>query len=64
MRLGPLYEGEHAAETEIIGVVGDVLKDGNDADAAAEMYFVHGSRTHRISGFPTFVVRGPANQRR
>ena len=22
------------------------------------MYFAHGSRTHRISGFPTFVVRG------
>ena len=58
MRLGPLYEGEYAAETEIIGVVGDVLKDGNDATRQPEMYFVHGSRTHRISGFPTFVVRG------
>ena len=61
MRLGPLYEGEHAAETEIVGVVGDVLKDGNDATRQPEMYFVHGSRTHRISGFPTFVVRGSAS---
>jgi hypothetical protein len=61
VRLGPLYDGEDAAETEIIGVVGDVLKDGYDAAPQPEMYFVHGSRTHRISGFPTFVVRGPAN---
>ena len=61
LRLGPLYQGEYAAETEIIGVVGDVLKDGNDATRQPEMYFVHGSRTHRISGFPTFVVRGSAS---
>src|SRR3954471_18265659 len=62
MRLGPLYDGEYAADTEIIGVVGDVLKDGNDAARQPEMYFVHGSRTHRISGFPTFVVRGSTSQ--
>ena len=61
VRLGPIYEGEYAAETEIIGVVGDVLKDGNDATRQPEMYFVHGSRTHRIVGFPTFVVRGSAS---
>jgi predicted lysophospholipase L1 biosynthesis ABC-type transport system permease subunit len=61
VRLGPLYRGEDAAETEIIGVVGDVLKDGNDATRQPEMYFVHGSRTHRITGFPTFVVRGSAS---
>jgi hypothetical protein len=62
VRLGPLYEGEYAAETEIIGVVGDVLKDGNDAMRQPEIYFVHGSRTARISGFPTFVVRRSASQ--
>ena len=61
VRLGPLYEGQSAAETEIIGVVGDVLKDGNDAERQPEMYFAHGSRTHRITGFPTVVVRGPAD---
>jgi predicted permease len=61
VRLGPLDDGEYAAETEIVGVVGDVLKDGNDAAPQPEMYFVHGSRTHRISGFPTFVVRGSAS---
>jgi len=60
LRLSPLYEDGDPAETEIIGVVGDVLKDGNDAARQPEMYFVHGSRTHRISGFPTFVVRGLA----
>jgi predicted permease len=60
VRLGPLYEGGNAADTEIVGVVGDVLKDGNDAARQPEMYFVHGSRTHRISGFPTFVVRRSA----
>jgi predicted permease len=61
VRLGPLYDGEYAADTEIVGVVGDVLKDGHDATPQPEMYFVHGSRTHRISGFPTFVVRGLAS---
>ena len=61
MRLGPLYQGEGAADTAVIGVVGDVLKDGYDAMRQPEMYFVHGSRTHRISGFPTFVVRGTAS---
>jgi putative ABC transport system permease protein len=61
VRLGPLYEGEYAAETAIVGVVGDVLKDGNDATRQPELYFVHGSRTHRISGFPTFVVRRAAS---
>ena len=60
VRLGPLYPGEYAAETEIVGVVGDVLKDGNDGIRQPEMYFIHGSRTLRISGFPTFVVRGSA----
>jgi putative ABC transport system permease protein len=58
LRLGPIYEGEYAAETEIVGVVGDVLKDGNDTARQPEMYFAHASRTHRIVGFPTFVVRG------
>ena len=61
VRLGPLYQGQYAAETEIIGVVGDVLKDGNDAERQPEMYFAHGSRTHRITGFPTVVVRGSAD---
>lgn len=61
VRLGPLYEGENAAATTIVGVVGDVLKDGNDSVRQPEMYFVHGSRTHRIDGFPTFVVRRSAS---
>jgi putative ABC transport system permease protein len=60
VHLGPLYEGESAAQTEIVGVVADVLKEGNDATRQPEMYFVHGSRTHHITGFPTFAVRGTA----
>jgi hypothetical protein len=62
VRLGPLYEGRYGAETAIIGVVGDVLKDGNDAERQPEMYFAHGSRTHTITGLPTFVVRGSADE--
>ena len=61
VRLGRLYEGPDAAETEIVGVVGDVLKDGNDTERQPEMYFAHGSRTHSITGFPTIVVRGSAD---
>jgi putative ABC transport system permease protein len=61
VRLGPLYAGDNAADTRIVGVVGDVLKEGNDAARQPEMYFVHGSRTHRITGFPTFVVRRSAS---
>jgi putative ABC transport system permease protein len=57
VRLGTLYEGEYAAETEIVGVVGDVLKDGNDAERQPEIYFAHGSRTHHIAGLVNVAVR-------
>ncbi len=40
--LGRLYEGDGGAETEIIGVVGNVLKDGNDTEPQPEIYFAHG----------------------
>ena len=63
VRLGRQYEGDSGPETEIVGVVGDVLKDGNDTARQPELYFVHGPRSHRITSFPTFVVRGPGSQR-
>ena len=50
LRLGRLYDGEAGAETEIIGSVGNVLKDGNDMEPQPEIYFAHGSSTQRITG--------------
>jgi ABC-type antimicrobial peptide transport system permease subunit len=43
--------------TEIIGVVGNVLKDGNDQQPQPELYFVHGSPGNRIAGQVNLVVR-------
>ena len=43
--------------TEIIGVVGNVLKDGNDREPQPEIYFVHGSPAHRIESFVNVVLR-------
>ena len=57
LRLGRLYEGEAGAETEIIGSVGNVLKDGNDMEPQPEIYFVQGSSAQQIGGFVNFVVR-------
>ena len=46
---------------EIVGVVGNVLKDGNDKAPEPEVYFADGSRTTasnpRLSGFAAVVVR-------
>ena len=57
LRLGRLYEGEAGRETEIIGIVGNVLKDGNDMEPQPEIYFAHGSPTQQIGGYVNFVVR-------
>ena len=56
-RLTDLYRDEPNLTTEIIGVVGDVLKDGNDRAAQPEIYFVHGSPTRRIDSAVNVVVR-------
>jgi predicted permease len=42
---------------EIVGVVGNVLKDGNDRQPQPELYFVHGSHGQRIDGLVNFVMR-------
>jgi predicted permease len=46
---------------EIVGVVGNVLKDGNDRQHQPELYFVHGSHGQRISGEVNFVIRTNGN---
>jgi putative ABC transport system permease protein len=42
---------------EIVGVVGNVLKDGNDREPQPELYFVHGSHGQRIIGRVNLVIR-------
>jgi putative ABC transport system permease protein len=46
---------------EIVGVVGNVLKDGNDRQPQPELYFVHGSHGQRISGLVNLVIRTSVN---
>jgi len=44
-------------DTEIVGVVAAVLKDGNDRRPEPEVYFVHGTGNRRIVGTVNFVMR-------
>ena len=54
----PKLVGEYGGATvEIVGVVGNVLKDGNDRQPQPELYFVHGSHGQRISGLVNLVIR-------
>ena len=46
---------------EIVGVVGNVLKDGNDRQPQPELYFVHGSHGQRIAGQVNLVIRTTGN---
>jgi predicted permease len=43
--------------TEIVGVVGNVLKDGHDREPQPEIYFSYGSRGRRIERAINLVVR-------
>ena len=52
---------ERQLTAEIVGVVGNVLKDGNDRQPQPELYFVHGSHGQRISGQVNLVVRTPGD---
>jgi putative ABC transport system permease protein len=56
-RFNDLSPDAGTATTEIIGLVGNVLKDGNDREPQPEIYFVHGSPTHRIESFVNVVLR-------
>jgi len=55
--LGDLYTGEKGTTTEIVGVVGNLLKDGNDRQPQPEVYFLDRSSTLRIEGAVSIVVR-------
>ncbi len=48
---------DQSLTAEIVGVVGNVLKDGNDRQPQPELYFVHGSHGQRISGLVNLVIR-------
>jgi putative ABC transport system permease protein len=52
---------EQSSIAEIVGVVGNVLKDGNDRQPQPELYFVHGSPGQRIAGQVNLVIRTTGN---
>jgi putative ABC transport system permease protein len=56
-----LYFEDKDATTEIVGVVGDVLKDGNDREPQPEIYFADGSPTRRIQFAVNVLVRTSAD---
>jgi putative ABC transport system permease protein len=56
-RIPNLLGAGHDSVAEVVGVVGNVLKDGNDRGAQPEVYFMHGSRSQYIGGSVNFVLR-------
>jgi predicted permease len=52
-----LNSADNDTKTEIIGVVGNVLKDGNARGPQPEIYFVHGSPARRIESSVNLVIR-------
>jgi putative ABC transport system permease protein len=56
-RFERLYAGEGDVSTTIVGVVGTVLKDGNDTDPEPEIYFVHGGPTRALGSSFSVAVR-------
>ena len=58
LRLGALYRRDAGLETEIIGVVGNVLKNGNDMRPEPEIYFLLTTTAdERPGGFTNIIVR-------
>jgi len=59
VRLPGLLRGETGPDVpaEIVGVVGNVLKDGNDKPPQPELYFLHGAPGQHISSGVRLVVR-------
>jgi putative ABC transport system permease protein len=56
-RFRNLYPSDPPMDTEIVGIVGAVLKDGNDRRPEPEVYFVHGTGNRRIVGAVNVVMR-------
>jgi putative ABC transport system permease protein len=61
LRIPNLLGQEQGVTAEIVGVVGNVLKDGNDRQPQPELYFVHGSHGQRISELVHLVIRTTGN---
>jgi putative ABC transport system permease protein len=57
LTLPGLMDGDRSVSAEIVGVVGNVLKDGNDQSPQPEVYFVHGAHGQRIVGRVNVVIR-------
>jgi len=62
MRLGRLFQGDAGAESEIVGVVANVLKDGNDMVPQPEIYFPDRSAGANMLGCCDFVVRSSGDE--
>jgi putative ABC transport system permease protein len=56
-RFDRLYAGEGSVPTEIVGVVGNVLKDGNSLSPEPEIYFVHRGPTRSLGAYFSIAVR-------
>ena len=61
LMLPQLVGQDQGVTAEIVGVVGNVLKDGNDRQPQPELYFVHGSHGQRIDGQVNLVIRTTGN---
>ena len=61
LMLPQLVGQDQGVTAEIVGVVGNVLKDGNDRQPQPELYFVHGSHGQRIDGQVNLVIRTAGN---
>lgn len=57
-RFERLYATEGDVPTEIVGIVGNVLKDGYDQAPEPELYFLHRSPTRVLYNFFAIAVRG------
>jgi putative ABC transport system permease protein len=57
LMLPGLVQAEGKLAAEIVGVVGDVLKDGHDRQPQPALYFVHGAHGARIPERVQLVIR-------
>jgi putative ABC transport system permease protein len=57
LQLGSLFRADAGIETEIVGVVGNVRRYGNDRAPEPEVYFMHDTGNRRIAGYVNFVLR-------
>jgi hypothetical protein len=56
-RFPRIYATEGDTPTEIVGVIGNVLKDGHDREPEPEIYFLHRSPTRTLGGLFSVAIR-------